>query len=154
MENWFDAPAAYDLRIQQRTTPTSRGGPSLRYFDGATMFSYQYPSKGSESAFSQAHPDLVASCNGRHGLDPEVPELPMSTLVAKANISSNAYSGISESVHPISIPPNSFRLINSMTAMNARKGHLDLFAGDWLSRQVRIELRGFGSLNSLLTPFL
>ncbi|KAL9183486.1 hypothetical protein ACHAXT_004342 [Thalassiosira profunda] len=42
--NWYRSPAEIELQLQKRILPSKTGASSLRYFDGATMHSYQMPS--------------------------------------------------------------------------------------------------------------
>jgi len=48
-KNWYRSPAEIELNLQKRILPTKSGDSSLRYFDGATMSSYQLPSAAFES---------------------------------------------------------------------------------------------------------
>eukprot|EP00980_Cylindrotheca_fusiformis_P005244 scaffold1120_cov127-Cylindrotheca_fusiformis.AAC.6 len=48
---WFMDEAMVDVQIHQRIFPTEKGESSLKYFDGATMLSYRFPSKTSERVF-------------------------------------------------------------------------------------------------------
>lgn len=50
-ENWYRNPAEIELQLQKRILPTRSGGSSLRFFDGATMSSYQVP----PSVFQAVH---------------------------------------------------------------------------------------------------
>lgn len=50
-ENWYRSGAEIELQLQKRILQTNSGDSSLRYFDGATMSSYQLP----PSAFEVIH---------------------------------------------------------------------------------------------------
>jgi len=50
-ENWYRNSAEIELQLQRRILRTKSGSTSLRYFDGATMSSYQIP----PSAFQDVH---------------------------------------------------------------------------------------------------
>jgi hypothetical protein len=78
---WFASSADVDLQIRKRGMITVTGGSPFLYFDGATMESYRYPSKGSEVAFCRTHEN--AECMHGHGFDPERQNLPLSSLTVK-----------------------------------------------------------------------
>lgn len=67
---WFATSAMVDLKIRKRGKCTVEGRPPFFYFDGTTMESYKYPSKGSEVSFCRQHADFV-SCHCKHGLQKE-----------------------------------------------------------------------------------
>lgn len=48
-ENWYRNGAEIELQLQKRILRSKSGSSSLRYFDGATMSSYQVPSRGFET---------------------------------------------------------------------------------------------------------
>ena len=50
-DGWFGSESETNLKIHQRIIRTKNGNSSLRYFDGATMLSYKFPSKASETVF-------------------------------------------------------------------------------------------------------
>ncbi|KAL7543476.1 hypothetical protein ACHAXR_012757 [Thalassiosira sp. AJA248-18] len=62
-ENWYRNAAEIELQLHKRILPKRTGASSLRYFDGATMSSYQVPS----SAFETVHcrqEDVPEDCMG------------------------------------------------------------------------------------------
>ena len=48
---WYRSPAAVELDLSRRILPTKDGKTSPRYFDGATMKSYQIPSRAFEDNY-------------------------------------------------------------------------------------------------------
>lgn len=48
-ENWYRNAAEIELQLQKRIYTTKSGDSSLRYFDGATMTSYQIPTRAFET---------------------------------------------------------------------------------------------------------
>ena len=50
-KRWYRSPAAVELDLSRRILPTKDGKTSLRYFDGATMKSYQMPSRAFEDIY-------------------------------------------------------------------------------------------------------
>ena len=66
-ENWYRTGAEVELQLQKRILSTKSGSSSLRYFDGATMSSYQLPT----AAFETAHcrkVDTPEHCDNTMGL--------------------------------------------------------------------------------------
>eukprot|EP00984_Skeletonema_dohrnii_P021531 scaffold10784_cov80-Skeletonema_dohrnii-CCMP3373.AAC.1 len=61
-KRWYRSPAAVELDLSRRILPTMDGKTSLRYFDGATMKSYQMPSRAFEDNYcrQQDKPDECA----------------------------------------------------------------------------------------------
>jgi thermospermine synthase len=50
-ERWYRSSAEIELDLSRRILPTKEGKTSLRYFDGATMRSYQVPGKNFETVY-------------------------------------------------------------------------------------------------------
>lgn len=50
-ENWFRSEASINLEIRKRAVPSDASASPFQYFDGATMRSYMYPSKFSETVY-------------------------------------------------------------------------------------------------------
>jgi len=50
-KRWYRSPAAVELDLSRRILPTKDGKTSLRYFDGATMKSYQMPARAFEDQY-------------------------------------------------------------------------------------------------------
>jgi len=50
-KRWYRSPAAIELDLSRRILPTKDGKTSLRYFDGATMKSYQMPARAFEDQY-------------------------------------------------------------------------------------------------------
>lgn len=97
-----------NYKIRSRTIPTRTGGSPLLIFDGATMLSYMYPSKGSEVVYCRRMAE-VGPCVDGHGFDQARNALPASALeikqtnhsrgvIAKKEIPHPAYVGLEEAV--------------------------------------------------------
>ena len=56
---WFRNTAALELALHKRLLKTKSGKPSLKYFDGATMKSYQLPHKAYETVYCREEPTPV-----------------------------------------------------------------------------------------------
>ena len=50
-KRWYRSSAAVELDLSRRILPTKDGKTSLRYFDGATLKSYQMPSRAFEDNY-------------------------------------------------------------------------------------------------------
>jgi hypothetical protein len=90
---WYANQAQFDLALQARAVSTISGKGPFEYFDGATMMSYQYPSKLAENVFCR---DLNAPehCNTLRGFDPFSPNIPLSSLEIKPSQIPNAGRGV------------------------------------------------------------
>jgi hypothetical protein len=126
--NWFTNEAAVSLRVQRRSLQTVDGKSPFLYFDGATMMSYQYPSKQSEVVFCRREP-TPEGCTGGRGYDLDRINIPISALevkqsslgehagrgvFAKIDIPASSYVGLEESVHnTIYMDPSNYALASS-----------------------------------------
>ena len=55
-KNWYRSGADIEIDIHERMVETKSGKSPIKYFDGATMTSYQLPSKAFESVFCKGSP--------------------------------------------------------------------------------------------------
>lgn len=55
LSEWFSNSAEIDLKMRKRTMDAMGGGSLFRHFDGATMESFRFPSKGCEVSFCRTH---------------------------------------------------------------------------------------------------
>ena len=122
---WFADSSLVDLKIHQRGMITKSGGSPFHFFDGVTMQSYRYPSKGSEVAFCRLRPQLE-DCKNGHGFDPELRDIPLTSLevktsslgenvgrgvFAKERIPQNSYIGLAKLINSIYINPNALNIL-------------------------------------------
>uniref|UniRef100_A0A7S2HCC7 PABS domain-containing protein n=1 Tax=Helicotheca tamesis TaxID=374047 RepID=A0A7S2HCC7_9STRA len=54
--NWYQNAAEVEAAIHYRIKRTYSGESALRFFDGATMMSFQVPNKGFETVYCRSHP--------------------------------------------------------------------------------------------------
>jgi len=108
---WFANGAAVNLKIRERAMITTTGESPFHYFDGATMKSYRYPSKGSQVVFCR-HRSTAKYCIRGHGLDPKLVNLPGLGNFTKAVIEQNSYMGLEKAVPGIFISPHTASLIS------------------------------------------
>lgn len=122
---WFANSALVDVKILKRGMPTTDGASPFRYFDGTTMQSYHFPSKGNEIVFCHDRPDAKACVDG-HGFDPERLNVPLTSLevkpsslgekagrgvFAKVDIPRNSYVGLEKLIPAIYMSPHTTELM-------------------------------------------
>ena len=69
-----------------RTLRTKSGNSPLRYFDGATMISYQAPSRTIEDVFCKRQPTPFGCGDDEFNFDPELPNVPTSSMEVRTSI--------------------------------------------------------------------
>lgn len=167
-----------EYKIRERLIPTVDGGSSLRYFDGATMASYMYPAKASETVFCRRVPES-SSCQYGQGFDPERTNLPITVLEVKASslgehagrgvfakqdIPQMSYLGLERLVPRIHFSPKTYDLTRSMQEhylwRNTALGRYTQGYGHSFSHHVRsigwqqqICIESFNHVISLKLPF-
>ena len=82
---WFANLAEIELAIRKRIVTTKSGREPLRYFDGATMVSYQIPSRTIENVFCRRHPTPLECYDSEGSFDPAVPNAPVSSFEVKVS---------------------------------------------------------------------
>ena len=92
---WHSNQAMIDLAIKERSMGTVAGSKELlfRFFDGATMVGYQYPSRVVENVFCRQIP-TPPYCDNAHGFDPYVSNVRLSSLEVKTSLIPNAGRGV------------------------------------------------------------
>lgn len=103
---WHSNQAMIDLAIKERSMATVDGiGTKLfRFFDGATMVGYQYPSRVVENVFCREIP-TPEFCDTLHGFDPYTTNVMLSSLEVKTSLIPNAGRGV---FTKIDIPKGSY----------------------------------------------
>lgn len=129
VSRFFDNEAAVNLAIAHRMRATVNGEPSLRYFDGATMATYQQPSRIVEDIWCVTK---GANCDGKHGFDPFISDIPLGPnnvhmdeasgplLVSKQSIPGETYLNLQESTHSLLVPPFTYELLTNSTDSRAK----------------------------------
>jgi hypothetical protein len=64
-KRWYRSSAEVELDLSRRILPTKDGKSSLRYFDGATMKSYQLPHRTFEDIYCRQQ-DKPEECKDEH----------------------------------------------------------------------------------------
>lgn len=121
---WFRNSAMLDMAISQRMLRSKDGSIPLRYFDGATMMGYQFPTRVDEIIYCRQDP-TPAGCEAGHGFNPESANVPLNSfqiadrgLYAKKNLPEGSYFAIDESVHQVMLSPSTSRLLKTMLGTN------------------------------------
>jgi len=86
--NWYSHPSQVDQILAERAVATKSGRFPFDYIDGATFMSYQYPSRVEETVYCRH-----SKCETR-GFDPDVSNVPASTIEMKASNIPNAGRGV------------------------------------------------------------
>jgi hypothetical protein len=124
---WYDNEAEVEQSLLWRGKKTKDGQSLFRYFDGATMMSYQYPSRVSEEVHCRSDPQTTY-CGWGHGFDPERQNAPITSLEVKESkipgagrglffqkdYPSGTYIAVEQGVHDIMFLPSTTLLIKEM----------------------------------------
>lgn len=117
-ERWFSSETQFNVEMHKRSVRRRDGQSPFEYFDGATMLSYQRPTKASVSVFCRQTP-TPEGCHDVHGFDPEALNIPKSSLkLAKSLVGENAGPGVFTMVD---VPENSYIALE--TVINRIKIH-------------------------------
>jgi hypothetical protein len=126
-EHWYGSQSQVDYRIRQRILPTTDGSEPLRFFDGATMMTYQHPSRVNEEVFCRRRPS-PPMCDEGHGINPSRKNAPITTFEVRQSkipnagrgvffkeaVPQNTYVAVEESVHDIIVFPYQKRLLHEV----------------------------------------
>lgn len=94
IERWHNNQATVDLELHDREMETVDGVQTpFRFFDGATMMTYQYPSRINQEIFCRDTP-TPQLCEKGHGWDPERHNAHIQTLEVKQSNIPNAGRGV------------------------------------------------------------
>ena len=133
---WHRTTPELQIALRQRLHQTKSGRPVLRYFDAATMVSYQLPSRAQETTYcrQEAGDDDERDCDSVLGFFSDHVHLPIEYLrvgksgigeragrglFATRDIPSHASIGINKSVNGFHFPPLAWSVLNSMVEWSA-----------------------------------
>ena len=127
--DWFASSAEINLKMAKRGTRTKKGKSPFLFFDGSTMRTYRYPSKGSEVTFCRHAPNAT-DCTHGHGFDPERVNLPCSDLfVGQSTLGEKAGRGVFARTH---IPHHSYVGLDKLVPhIKISSPTMDLISGWW-----------------------
>jgi hypothetical protein len=144
---WYSNPAAIDLELARRAVSTISGDFPFKYFDGATMATYQYPSRADQNVHCRSYPNSPG-CHtaGYRTLEP-FPRLPLTEMP----VLNGTCTRFQESFQSLSIMPSTASLIATLPD--------DSVASVWKPIETAIERFGFrhnffGTTGYMVNPFL
>lgn len=121
---WLQTQADVDTKLHRRAKRTVQGELPFRSFDGATMMTYQYPSRIEEEVHCKnGHEE----CAHGHGFQPERSNAQLSSFelrktaedghgfFAKEDLSAGSYIAANEAVHSVFISPRASQLIERLS---------------------------------------
>ncbi|GKY96752.1 hypothetical protein MPSEU_000634600 [Mayamaea pseudoterrestris] len=126
-ERWYGPQAQVDYEIRRRILPSTDGSEPLRFFDGATMMTYQHPSRVNEEVFCRRNP-TPALCEEGHGISPLRQNAPIGTfdvrpskvpnagrgVFFKEAVPANTYIAVEQAVNDIIVFPYQKRLLHEV----------------------------------------
>ena len=132
LSRWFNGEAMTDLDIAHRTVLTKSGDGALKFLDGATMASYQTPTRKAENTYCAYLSTKGEGYGCVERLDSERQNIPTSKfeirtatnpsigrgIFAVEDIPAHVYLGIDEVVHSMLVMPDTVRLIERMYDLN------------------------------------
>jgi len=123
---WHSNQAMIDLELQRRAMETRDGRTPFRYFDGASMMSYQFPSHLSQTSDCRNLP-VPAFCINGPGFDPERPNAPVgafqvnksvdlvgNVVFAREDIPAGSYLAIDDRVHGMILPAKTMAMVEEL----------------------------------------
>lgn len=125
---WFANAAELHVKMQNRLIGSvSSNGPSVHWFDEATMMNYHFPSRFVEESFC-SQPETPYMCEEGHGFDPEIPNAPISSFAVgvsqipgagrgvffQVDVAKGTFIAADESVHDMIIYPSTTVLFKEM----------------------------------------
>jgi hypothetical protein len=140
---WMKSEPEIALAVRQRTVSTLSGNSSLKYFDGATMKTYEFPERVMEDKWCAQHRE---SCGNGHGFDPEIPDIPRSLfevdyskiakggrgVFAKTFVPKGSFIGLEECVHGMFIPSTSYNLMEQSVSHFKNNDYLQCLVGGYI----------------------
>lgn len=142
---WFANQAQVDLELRKRAKQTHSGESPFRFFDGASMMTYQRTSRLDEDASCIQSMTPPPSCIDGKGFDPEKELIPAGSLSTKTrsdgsiavisnqDIAAGSYIGIDESVYELECPPSTMDLIERCSSSKAVETAFKKFGDPWCS---------------------
>jgi hypothetical protein len=135
-ELWYANPAEIDLELSRRTV-VGQGDGLLQFFDGATMQTYQYPSRIAENVHCRAVAEANGLgytdnfCSNGHGLDPfrsnaDASSFNITTslipnagrgLISTRHLAKGSYVAADQGGHAIYAMPSTYELVQQMLSL-------------------------------------
>ena len=124
--NWYLTEAEIEIHIHDRILPNKEGKSTLKYFDGATMVSYQVPHKAFETVFcrDQPMPEECEYYQGYHHGDDDIAPLASFEVkpsgdkgfgvYAKVDIPKDTLLATEETWKSVKFPPTTHEMMESI----------------------------------------
>jgi hypothetical protein len=140
---FFLSEAEVNLAVSKRIRRTINGEHSLRYFDGATMVSYQQPNRATENVWCMTE---GAKCKGKHGFDADIPDVSLASgfrlddsedngkfsLVVDKELPERSYLGLDESTTSVLVPPAAYNFLKNVALPGCTFGHIGWESSVWV----------------------
>jgi hypothetical protein len=115
---WYTSPATVDLELSQRAVSTISGDFPFKYFDGATMMTYQYPTKAEQNVYCRTFPHASGCRTAKYldALDRSHLTTTTTSTTRVANATCSPASFRRKSVQSLSIVPSTAQLVSEMSS--------------------------------------
>jgi hypothetical protein len=133
---WYSNPATIDLELSKRAVATKSGNFPFKYFDGATMATYQYPSRADQNVHCRSFPNSTGCPTAGYRTEQPVPRLSLSGTVLHTDGTCSSLD-LKESVQGLSITPTTAKLVSALSDTVATNN-------TWRSLESAIESFGIG----------
>ena len=136
-KRWYANSAEIDLAMKKRSVRTMSGESPFRYFDGATMVSYQVPSRTVENVYCRRQPTPLSCINDKYLYNPELSNVPVSSLevkkskvgeyagrglFTKVDVPEDVYIAAETAVHSVRFFPSTRELIFKLISLCEQVG--------------------------------
>jgi hypothetical protein len=110
---WYSNAATIDLELSKRAVSTISGDFPFKYFDGATMATYQYPSRPDQNVYCRSFPNSTGCPTAEDQTEHPVPGLSLTGT----GLHDETFSGLcfQESVQGLSIMPSTAKIISALS---------------------------------------
>jgi hypothetical protein len=130
MMNFYNNQAETDYAVFSRGVETNDGSDTpFKFFDGALLQTYQFSSRVNENLFCLTKPTPLL-CDQKHGYDPDVPYIPITSLEVrtstiegagrgvffKEDFAKGTYISIDDGVQAIMFMPKTTEILKNLSA--------------------------------------
>lgn len=149
---WFANQAQIDIELHSRVMPTKLGSSPFRYFDGATMVSFQLPSRVASDfkCKMDAHPSY---CDGNNGFDADFDHLNSSSMVdlGVSAIRPGSYIGLDQAVNALEVQLTTMNVAEKLSRISSKVQAIGKFINGFV---VPMCIEGFAGMMNPSNPEL
>lgn len=131
---WFANQAQVDMELHRRSMPTKSGDTPFLYFDGATMASFQLPSRVTSDfkCKMNVHPGY---CRENNGFDPHAEHFHTSSMVDinGSVVSSGAYMGLDQAVNALEFELSTRNVVDKLSRIQSKVQIIGQFMNDFVA---------------------